>query len=86
MTKAISPSRGGIAGVLLLFCVAGAGAGLTFDFMSNGGGNFWLLEAPGMRALIGAAVAVAMVLGAHVLRLLLGRKVGEGEPGAGVRS
>ena len=85
MTKSISPSRGGIAGVLLLFCVAGGGVGLAFDFISNSGGNFWLLEMPGMRALLGAAVAIVMVLGAHVLRILLGRKAG-GEPNAGVRS
>jgi len=85
MTKPISPSRGGIAGLLLLFCVAGGGAGLAFDFASNSDRGFWLLEAPGMRAAIGAGVAVIMVLAAHLLRLSLGRRVHEEEPRAGVR-
>ena len=47
MTKPISPSRGGIAGVLLVFCVAGGGAGLAFDFLSDSGQDFWILQAPG---------------------------------------
>ncbi|MFT3726297.1 MAG: hypothetical protein QM759_00520 [Terricaulis sp.] len=86
MNKPISPSRGGIAGMLLLFCVAGGGAGLAFDFLSDNGPGFWVLEMPGARALLGAAVALVLVLLAHVLRLLLGRKVSEGEPRAGIRS
>jgi hypothetical protein len=85
MTKPISPSRGGIAGMLLLFCVAGGGAGLAFDFLSDSGQDFWVLQAPGVRALFGVAVALALVVAAHALRLLLGRKVSEGEPRAGLR-
>ncbi|HVV32629.1 MAG TPA: hypothetical protein VHC73_05310 [Vitreimonas sp.] len=85
MTKPISPSRGGIAGMLLLFCVAGGGAGLAFDFLSDSGQDFWILQAPGMRALIGVAVAALLLVAAHILRLLLGRKVNEGEPRAGLR-
>jgi hypothetical protein len=82
---ALSPSRGGIVGMLLLFCSAAGGAGLAFDFSANGGPNFWVLENPGMRALIGGGVALALVIAALALRLLLGRKVGEGEP-RGLRS
>jgi hypothetical protein len=85
MTKPISPSRGGIAGMLLLFCVAGGGAGLAFDFLSDSGQDFWILQAPGMRALIGAAVGALLLVAAHILRLLLGRKVNEGEARAGLR-
>jgi hypothetical protein len=85
MTKPISPSRGGIAGMLLLFCVAGGGAGLAFDFLSDSGQDFWILQAPGMRALIGVAVGALLLVAAHILRLLLGRKVNEGEPRAGLR-
>jgi len=86
MTKPISPSRGGIAGMLLLFCVAGGGAGMAFDFTTDNGQAFWILQAPGMRALLGVGVAVVLVAAAHLLRLLLGRKVSEGEPRAGLRS
>jgi hypothetical protein len=85
MTKPISPSRGGIAGMLLLFCVAGGGAGLAFDFLSDSGQDFWILQAPGMRALIGAAVALLLLVAGRLLRLLLGRKVEGGEPRAGLR-
>jgi hypothetical protein len=85
MSKSISPSRGGIAGMLLLFCVAGGGAGLAFDFLSDNGPGFWILEMPGARALVGGVAAAVLVLAAHVLRLLLGRKVNEGEPGNGIR-
>jgi hypothetical protein len=85
MSKPISPSRGGIAGMLLLFCVAGGGAGLAFDFANANGSGFWILQAPGARALLGAGVAVLLVIGAHFLRLLLGRTASEGEPRAGLR-
>jgi hypothetical protein len=85
MTKSISPSRGGIAGMLLLFCVAGGGAGLAFDFLTDNGPGFWILQMPGARGVLGVAVAIVLVLAAHAFRLLLGRKVSEGEPRAGLR-
>lgn len=85
MSKSISPSRGGIAGMLLLFCVAGGGAGLAFDSLSNTTPGFWILEMPGARAAIGVGVALILVAAAHLLRLLLGRKVEQGEPHAGLR-
>ena len=85
MKKSISPSRGGVAGMLLLFCVAGGGAGLGLDFLSDNGPGFWILQMPGARAVLGVGVTIVLVLAAHALRLLLGRKVNEGELRAGLR-
>lgn len=73
------PQRGGIAGLALLFCVAGGGAGLAFDFVLNSGGAQTLIAAPGGRAVIGAGVAAVLTLAAHVLRRTLGRAPQEGE-------
>jgi len=82
---ALSPSRGGIAGMALLFCIAAGGAGLGFDFAANSGPSFWVLESPGARGVLGAGLAAILVVGAHLLRLLLGRKASEREPRASLR-
>jgi hypothetical protein len=80
MTQSFQPQpRGGLAGMALLFCAVAGGVGLAFDFALNGGGGHTLVAAPGGRALIGAGAALVLVLGAHVLRRLLGRPPGSGE-------
>jgi hypothetical protein len=74
MIKPAPPKPRGIAGVLLIFCIAGGIAGLGFDLLLGGSGRFSVAAEPGARAVLGIGVAVLLVLVAHVMRLVLGRK------------
>lgn len=74
MIKPAPPKPRGIAGVLLIFCVAAGVAGLGFDLMLGGGGRFSIAAEPGARAVLGIGVAALLVICAHVMRLVLGRK------------
>ncbi len=76
--KPLPHSRGGVAGVALLFCVSAGAAGLAFEFMRNAPGAFWLLAEPGGRAALGAGAVTAIVLIAHAARWLLARREGKG--------
>jgi len=63
--------RGGIAGVWLVFSIAGAAAGLGLSILSRGPSEFWLGAEPGGGAAIGAGAAVFALLAARVARLAL---------------
>lgn len=67
------PPRGGIAGLVLLFCATAVVAGLAFDFLSGQSGGFWLGARPGGAAAIGGAVAIFCIGAALIARLALGR-------------
>jgi hypothetical protein len=71
------PPRGGIAGLVLLFCFTAVVAGLGFDFAGDRYG-FWLGARPGGAAALGAAAAAFCVVAAQVARLLLGRGEAKG--------
>lgn len=68
-------------GLSLLFSMASLLIGTGLDFATASGPRFWIDEQPGALALLGAATALAAVLVAHVVRLLVGRRVAakEGE-------
>lgn len=68
------PPPSGIAGMVLLFCLAFGGAGLALDFALDAPGPTWLMTQPGARALLGAAVALILLGAVYLLRLLLGRR------------
>lgn len=73
------PQRGGIAGMVLLFCAVGGGAGLAFDLLNPAHG-FWVGAEPGGRALIGVAAVVFAAVAARVVQIVLSRRE---EKGAG---
>jgi len=73
--------RGGIAGLVVLFCLTAGAAGLAFDFTGDTSG-FWLGARPGGGAAIGAAAAIFCVAAAQLARLLLGRDTAKGGGGA----
>jgi hypothetical protein len=73
MIKAPPPKSRGIAGPLLLFCVAGGAAGFGFDVFGDMGARFGVAAQPGARAVLGLGVAAILVLAAHAMRWALGR-------------
>lgn len=78
MSRKPLPSRGGVAGVALLFCASGGAAGLAFEFIRNAPGAFWIMAEPGGRAALGAGAVTAIVLIAHAARWLLARREEKG--------
>lgn len=66
--------RRGAAGMLFLFSVVIAGAGLAFDLMLNQGAAFWIGAQPGARSIIGAAAALFVIAAAHLVRAALGQR------------
>ena len=62
-------------GLTLLFSMAALLLGTGLDFATAAGPRFWIDEQPGGLAVLGAATALAVVLVAHVVRLLVGRRV-----------
>ena len=72
------PPRGGVAGLVLLFCFTAAVAGIGFDFAARDPSNFWIGARPNGAAAIGAAAAVFFVVAGHIARLVLGRGDTEG--------
>lgn len=82
MSKA-PPPRGGVAGLALLFCVTAAAAGVAFDFSARGPGGFWIGDAPGAAAAIGAGAAVLCAIAARLALLVFAPgKKGGGDAGA----
>lgn len=78
MIKPGPPPTRGIAGLALLFCIVALSIGIGFDFARVDAPRFGLAGQPGGRALLGVAVAVSVVLIAHAMRWLLGRRRKEG--------
>lgn len=73
MIKPAPPKSRGIAGVLFVFAAAIATAGLLIDLFVLTPSRINVFAAPGARAVLGVAVAVAAVLIAFALRWALGR-------------
>lgn len=84
MIKPAPPQSRGIAGVLFVCLLAVATAGLLIDLFVIRGPRFSILVDPGIRAALGAGVAVAAAAIAFVVRWALGRPV-EDEGGARAR-
>lgn len=82
MIKPAPPPVRGIAGLLLLFCLVGALIGLGADLLMTDTARFSVIAEPGGRAVLGVGVAAGIVLIAHAMRLLLGRR-DEGKSDAG---
>lgn len=82
MIKPAPPPKRGIAGMVLLFCVAALVAGLGFEFLSGDAPRFSVVAQPGGRAVLGVGVVAVLVLLAHAMRALLAvRKDGGGDAG-----
>jgi hypothetical protein len=79
MIKPAPPQSRGIAGVLFVCLLAVATAGLLIDLFVMRGPRFSVLADPGVRAALGAGVAVLSALTAFAVRLVLGRPVRDGE-------
>ena len=62
-------------GLTVLFSLAALLLGTGLDFATASGSRFWIDEQPGALALLGAGVALAVVVLAHAVRLILGRRV-----------
>lgn len=62
-------------GLTVLFNLAALLLGTGLDFATASGPRFWIDEAPGGLALLGAGIALGVVLIAHAVRLALGRRV-----------
>lgn len=58
----------------LLFCIVALAVGLGFDFARDDAPRFGVAAQPGGRAVLGVTSAVGVVLIAHAMRWLLGRK------------
>mgnify|MGYP000505612635 CR=1 FL=1 len=82
MSKA-PPPRGGIAGLVILFCFTLAALGLAFDFTTRGPGGFWVGAQPGAGAAIGLGAAVVCVIAARLAQMLFGRGGEEGDDVSG---
>ena len=76
MNRAPQPQRGRAGfGLALLFCATAALLGTGLDFATASRSRFWFDQQPGALALLGAGAALAVVIVAHCVRLLLGRRV-----------
>lgn len=86
MSRKLPPtSQGGVAGIALLFCISAGGAGLAFDMLRDAPNAFWFVADPGGRAALGAGAVTAVVLIAHLARLLLARRAHGGKEGRDAR-
>jgi len=83
MTRTPEPPRGGIAGLLLVFCVAAFLAGLGFDIGANARSGFWIASEPGAAAAFGVAAVVFAAIAARGMRIVLGRRREEGDSDVG---
>lgn len=63
--------RHGAAGIWVLFCAAGGGAGLAFDLALNTGRGFWAGDEPGAHAAIGAVVSLFVIGAGYLARVAL---------------
>ena len=84
MIKPAPPKARGIAGVLFVFFLAVATAGLLIDLLVLRNERAGILAAPGGRAMLGVAVAAGGVIIGFALRFTLGRPIKD-EGGTGVR-
>lgn len=75
MIKPEPPKSRGIAGVLFVFFVAVATAGLMLDLFVLTPSRLNMFTVPGGRAIFGVAVAVGAVVVAFALRWALGRPI-----------
>lgn len=76
MSKA-PPPKGGVAGVVLLFCFTAAAVGLGFDLMVRSPGGFWVGAQPGAAAVIGAGAAALCVIAGRLAQILFGKRGGD---------
>lgn len=81
MIKPAPPPTRGIAGLAFLFCGVALIVGLGFDLALGPSERFSVIALPGGRAVLGVGVAAAVVLVAHGMRFLLGRRPRVLEPG-----
>lgn len=68
-----TPSRGGAAGMLLLFSAVVFVIGIGFDLGLNSGRAFWVGAEQGARALIAIGAVFAVVALGRLMRLVLAR-------------
>ena len=82
MSRAPQPRLGRAGfGLALLFCAAAALLGTGLDFATASGPRFWFDQQAGALALLGGGAGLAVVVVAHCVRLLLGRRVKAGTAG-----
>jgi hypothetical protein len=74
MKRDLTPQRGGIAGLLLVFCLAALIGGLAVDYLASARGGFWIDAQFGAAAAVGAGAAAFALVSARVTRLLFGRR------------
>lgn len=66
-------AKGGVAGIVLVCCLAASLLGLILDFTQQAPAAFWIAARPGGGALIGAIAAIFCIVAAFVGGVLLGR-------------
>lgn len=82
MTRTPEPARGGVAGLLFVFCIAAFVAGLGFDVGARARFGFWIGAEPGAAGAFGVAAAVFGVIAARGARMLLARRREKGDSDA----
>ena len=74
MMKREPHPRGGIFGLLLVFCLTALLAGLGFDMGASARAHFWIGDQPAAAFAVGVAATLFAILSAWAARAVLGRK------------
>lgn len=74
MTKQAHPPRGGIFGLLFVFCLAALLAGLGFDLGAAARAHFWIGDQPAAAFAVGVAATLFALMAAWVARAVLVQK------------
>jgi hypothetical protein len=82
MTKRAPRPRGGIFGLLLVFCLTALLAGLGFDVGASARARFWIGDQPAAALAVGVAATLLAILSAWAARAVLGRKARHGDGGS----
>jgi hypothetical protein len=82
MSRQSPPSRGGIFGLLFVFCLTALLAGLGFDLGASARAHFWIGDQPAAAFAVGVAATLFAILAAWSARAVLGRKARDKDGGS----
>jgi hypothetical protein len=74
MSRQAHRPRGGIFGLLFVFCLTALLAGLGFDLGGSARAHFWIGDQPAAAFAVGVAATLFAILAAWAARAVLGRK------------
>jgi hypothetical protein len=82
MTQQAHRPRGGIFGLLFVFCLTALLAGLGFDIGASARAHFWIGDQPAAAFAVGVAATLFAILAAWAARALLSRKTSDKDGGS----